>query len=134
MLSLTRSAMLAGQAQEKRKTRLPRRTFSTFGFFLFLPSVTPAPPWSIKGRAGHPTKGTDHFETQDDESIPHTTHSQAATELLASFRPFHQRLGTCPSLDRLYPLLRTFFSANNTSSSKLDVGTFCPKQYKPWVL
>jgi len=77
MLSLAWSAMLAGQAQGKRKTRLPRRTFSTFGFFLFLPSVTPAPPWSIKGRAGHPTKGTDRFDTQ------HTTKQQ-----LSSWRPF----------------------------------------------
>jgi len=46
-------------------------------FFLFLPSVTPAPPWSIKGRAGHPTKGTDRFDTQ------HTTKQQ-----LSSWRPF----------------------------------------------
>ena len=32
-----------------------------------------------------------------------------------------------PSLDCLYPLLRTIFGANNTSSSsRLDVGTFSP--------
>ena len=130
MLSLAPSTMSAGQAQGKRKTRHLRRTFSTFCFFLFLPSVIPAPPWSIKGRAGHPTKGMDRFSY----TTHHTTHSQAATKLLASFRPFHQRLGTCPSLDRLYPLLRTFFGANNTSNSRLDIGTFCPNQYKPCVL
>ena len=39
---------------------------------------------------------------------------------------------TYPSLDRLYPLLRTFFGTNNTSS-RLDVGTFGPNQYKPCV-
>ena len=63
MLSLAWSAMTVGQARGKRKTRHLRRTFSTFGFFLFLPPVTPAPPWSIKGKAGHPTKGTDQFNT-----------------------------------------------------------------------
>ena len=130
MLSLAWSTMSGGQAQGKRKTRHLRRTFSTFGFFLFLLSVTPTSPWSIKGRAGHPTKGTDRFSY----TTCHTTHSQAATELLASFRPFHQRLGTCPSLDRLYPQLRTFFGTNNMSSNKLDVGTFCLNQYKPCVL
>ena len=30
-------------------------------FFLFLLFVIPASPWSIKGRAGHPTQETDHF-------------------------------------------------------------------------
>ena len=96
-------------------------------FFFFLPSVILAPPWSIKGRTGHPTRGRDQFDT-------HHTYSQVATKLLASFRPFHRRLETCPSLDRLYPLLRTFFGANKTSSSRLDVGIFCPNQYKPCVL
>ena len=68
MLSLAWFAMLAGQAQGKRKTRLPQRTFFTFVFFLFLPSVTPAPPWSIKGKAGHPYLGTTF-----DGSIQHNT-------------------------------------------------------------
>ena len=38
------------------------------------------------------------------------------------------------SLDRLYPLLRTFFGTNNMSSNRLDVGTFGPNQCKPRVL
>ena len=67
-------------------------------------------------------------------SIPRT-HSQVTARPLASFRPLHQRPGTHPSLDRLYPLLRTIFGANNTShSSGLDVGTFGLNQYKPCVL
>ena len=78
--SLTWSAMSAGQAQGERKTRLLRRSFSTFGFFLFLPFVTPAPPWSIKGRAGQPTKGTDRFHTQ------HITHT--AKQQPSSWHPF----------------------------------------------
>ena len=82
--SLTWSAMLAGRAQGKRKTWLPRRTFSTFGFFLFLPSITPAPPWSIKGRVGHPTKGTDQFQTKYDGSIP----QHAVKQQSSSWRPF----------------------------------------------
>ena len=68
------------------------------------------------------------------DKTTHITHSQAATRLLASFRPFHQRPRTSPSLDRLYPLLRTVFSANNTSSNRMDVGTFSPNQYKPCVI
>ena len=28
-------------------------------FFFFLPSIIPTSPWSIKGKAGHPTKGID---------------------------------------------------------------------------
>ena len=36
------------QGAMTRKTRLPRRTFYTFGIFLFLPSVTPAPPLVYK--------------------------------------------------------------------------------------
>jgi hypothetical protein len=38
----------------KRKTRLPRRTFSTFDFFLFLPFVTPAPPLVYKREGSAP--------------------------------------------------------------------------------
>ena len=114
-------------SSEEKEDPAPLKDLLVLWFFLLPPSVIPAPPWSIKGRTEHPTKGTDRFNT-------HHTHNQAATELLTSFRPFHQRLGTCPSLDRLYPLLRIFFSANNMSSNKLDVGTFCPNQYKPCVL
>ena len=49
------------------------------------------------------------------------------------FQHFYQRLGTYPSLVRFNPYYEPF-SANNTSSNhELDVGTFCPTQYKPYV-
>ena len=88
VLSLAWSAMPAGQAQGKRKTRRLRRTISTFGFFLFLPSITPAPPWSIKGRAGHPTMGTDQFHAK------HTAKQQPSS--WHPFDPFIRDLGPVP--------------------------------------
>ena len=59
-----------GQAQGKRKT-FPRRIFYTFGIFLFLPSVTHAPSWSIKGRAGPPIEGTDFGRTSSTHNTSH---------------------------------------------------------------
>ena len=64
-LSLAPSAMLVEQAQGKRKTRHLRRTYSTSGFSLFLPSIILAPPLSIKRRVGHPHYG--------DRLIQHTS-------------------------------------------------------------
>ena len=94
-------------------------------FFLFLPSVIPAPPWSIKGRAGHPTNGMDYFSTHNTQPS-----SNQALGVLSTFPSETWDL----SLSRLYPLLQTFFGTNTTSGSKLDVRTFCPNQYKPCVL
>ena len=58
-LSLAPSAVSAWLAQRKRKTRHLQRTFFASGFFFLLPSIIPAPPWSIKGKAGHPTREID---------------------------------------------------------------------------
>ena len=112
-------------------------------FPLFTHLLPLLPPSSIKGRVGLPTEGGRKKPTFNGQLTYRRTHrefnsthihSQAATRLLASFRPFHQRPGTSPSLDRLYPLLRIAFSANNTSSNRLDVETFGTNQYKPCVL
>ena len=95
-------------------------------FFLFLSSIIPAPPWSIKGGAGHPTKGVDQFHTQ------HTAKQQ-----LSSWHPFDlsiRDLGPVSLSTVCTPYYEPFFGTNNTSSSTLDVGTFCPNQYKPYVL
>ena len=80
----------------------------------FLSYVISAPPWSIKGGAGHPTKGTDRFHTQ------HTVKQQPS-----SWHPFdHFRdLGPVPLSTVCTPYYESFFGTNNTSSSKLDVGT-----------
>ena len=44
-----------GQALGKWRTRILRRTFYTYGIFLFLSSITPAPPLVYKreGKAPH---------------------------------------------------------------------------------
>ena len=130
---LTRPTVLSRAGIGKKEDLAPSKDLLYLRHFPLSPICNPCSPWSIKRRAGPPTKGMNSQWI----SSTHTTHhaySQAATELLASFRPFHQRLGTFPSLDCLYSLLRTFFGTNNTSSSKLDVGTFNPNQYKPRVL
>ena len=106
--------------------------------------VTPAPPFVYKREDRAPYEEGDrtnrlstdnsHIDELIEPSVPRT-HSQVAARPLASFRPLHQRPETRPSLDRLYPLLLTIFGANNTSSSSgLDVGTFGPNQYKPYVV
>ena len=47
--------VMQGRRGKKRETRILRRTFYTHGIFLFLSSVTPAPPLVYKreGRAPH---------------------------------------------------------------------------------
>ena len=49
---------------EEKEDLAPSKDLLCLYFFFFLPSVIPASPWSIKGKAGHPTKG---------ESIQHIT-------------------------------------------------------------
>jgi len=51
-----------------------------------------------------------------------------SSKRLNSVRPFHQRLRTCSLSRSFVSLLQT--SAGNTSSSRLDVGTFRLNQYK----
>ena len=99
---------------------------------LFSPTVTRALPWPIKGKAGHPTKG--HHIAQE-LIIPHEIRSKPLASNLehiveqrpSSRHPFVlsiRDLGPVP----LSPV------CNPSSSNELDVGTFCPNQYKPRVL
>jgi len=77
--------------------------------FLFCPVVTRAFPWPIKEKAGRPIKGhrftTSHITPHQVKitSIKPRTHNRAATEPSVPICSSHQRLGTCPSLDCLYP-------------------------------
>ena len=87
-----------------------------------------SPPWSIKGRVGHPTKGRDQFDTSH-TTLP-TAEQQPSSRY--SFNLSIRDLGPVPLSTVCTPYYEPF-SANNTSSSKLDVGTFCPNQYKPCV-
>jgi hypothetical protein len=75
-------------------------------------------PWSIKGKAGHPTWGSffDHSEAH---------HDLRGTSTLV--HP-HQRLGSS-SLSRPFVIPTTNSSASNTNSLPLDVGTFRLNQY-----
>ena len=134
--SLTSSGRVSEAGSAEKEGPTPSEGLLGLWFFSFLQHVTPAPPWSIKGRAGHPAKVMDKLiERSTDTTEQHTSHT--AKQRPSSWhplRPFHQRLGIFPSLDRLYPLLRTFFGTDNTSSSRLGVGTFSLNQYKPCVL
>ena len=96
-------------------------------------SGSPALPFIGQGGAGFTDKRKEEREKDRTRRLS-DTHSQVVSNLLTSLQPFHQRLGTSPSLDRLYPLLQTVHDANNTSSNKLDVGTFGLNQYKSCVL
>ena len=98
-------------------------------FLFFLPSVIPASSWSIKEKAGYPTKGTDRFKAP--RITLHTAEQQPSSQ-----HPFDlsiRGLGSVP----LSPVCNPYyelFSVNNTSSNhKLDVGTFRLNQYKPYV-
>ena len=80
--------------------------------FHLSPICNPCSPWSIKGVAGHPTKGTDRFHTQ------HTTKQQ-----LSSWRPFDlsiRDLGHVPLSTACTPYYEPFSSTNNMSNNKLD--------------
>ena len=98
-------------------------------FFFFLSSIILASPWSLKGKAGHPTKGTDRFNT------PCIT-SHIAEQQPSSQHPFDLFIRDL-ELVPLSPICNPYyelFDANNTSSShELDVGTFRLNQYKPCV-
>ena len=115
---------------EEKEDPAPSKDLLCLWFFFFLPSVILASPWSIKGKAGHPTKGMNRFNT------PRIS-SHIAEQQPSSQRPFNHSirdLGPVP----LSPICTPYyepFSANNTSSNhELDVGTFCPNQYKPCVI
>ena len=89
-------------------------------FFFSLPSVIDASPWSIKGKVGHPTKETDRLNT------PRIT-SHIAEQRPSSQHPFDisiRDLRSIPLSSVCNPYYE-LFSANNMSSHKIDVGTFC---------
>ena len=54
---------VSGAGLEEKKDPTSVKDLLGLWFFFFLPFVNPASPWSIKGKAGHPTKGTDRFHT-----------------------------------------------------------------------
>jgi len=99
----------------------------SLSFFFFL-HCNPCFPLAYKRES----KASHERDSTRINRIARQTHSQEETEPSAPVHFSHQRLGTCPSLDRLYPYYESF-SANNTSN-RLDIGTFCPNQYKPRVL
>ena len=100
-----------------RGERRTSGSFISLSFFLFPTVVTSAFPWLIKGKAGHPTSGIDWSHI--DSSNKHTAS--------------HQRLRSYLPLSAVYnPYYK--LSAGNTSSPKLNVGTFGPNQYNPCVL
>ena len=116
---------VSGVRSEEKEDPTSLKNLLYLWFFFFLPSVVPASPWSIKGKAGHPTNG-DQFHTSHHivEQHPSSQHP---------FDLFIRDLGHVP----LSPVCTRYykpFSANNTSSNhELDVGTFCLNQYKPYV-
>ena len=97
--------------------------------FLLSPICNPCFPLVYKREAGHPTKETDRLNT------PCIT-SRRAEQQPSSQHPFDlsiRDLGSFP-LSPVCNLYYESFCANNTSSShELNVGTFCPNQYKPCV-
>ena len=128
-LSLAPSTMSAELAQRKRKTQHLGRISFASGFSSFRPSVIPASPWSIKGKAGHNTKVTDRLNT------PHIT-SQIAEQRPSSQHPFDlsiRDLGSFPLSPVCNPYYELFSANNMSNSHELDVGIFCPNQYKPFV-
>ena len=98
-------------------------------FFFFLPSVIPASPSSIKGKAGHPTTENDRFNTPRITS--HTAEQQPSSQ--CPFDLSIRDLGHVPLSPVCNPYYKLFSDNNTSSSHELDVGTFCPNQYKPCV-
>ena len=97
--------------------------------FLLSPYVIPASPWSIKGKAGHPTKGTDQFITTHITS--HIAEQQPSSQ--HPFDLFIRDLGLVPLSSICNPYDELFGANNMSNNHELDVGTFYPNQYKPCV-
>ena len=121
----------------KRRMTHPREPYFSFLFPSSPSTVTPAFPWPIKGKVGHPTKGHRIIGS------PHCIRSRALASNLKHI--VEQRLSS--QTHSFYPpetwdlsLSRQFvtpyykLSAGNTSSPKLDIGTFGLNQYNPCVL
>ena len=124
---------------EEKEEPVSLKDFLCLSFSYFLPSVIHALPWPIKGKVGHPTKGIDspHRTSHHIIAEPLASNLEHIAEQRPSSRhPFDlsiRDLGPVPLSPVCNPYYE-FFSASNTSSSnELDVGTFCPNQYKPCV-
>ena len=101
---------------------------------LFSPIVTHAFPWPIKGKAGRPIKG---HRTASDQRPLGSNLEHIAEQQLSSRYPFvlsTRDLGPVPILPICNPYYELSSASNMSSSNELDVGTFCPNQYKPRVL
>ena len=116
-----------GARSEKKKDPTSLKDLLGLWFFFLLPSVIPASPWSIRGKAGDSTKRGTRLDSTQGNSTHNTSH--VAKPQPSSQHPFDlsiRDLGSFP----LSPVCNPYYeplSANNTSSSrKLDVGTFCP--------
>ena len=118
----------AGSREKEDPVSLKDRLY--LWFFPLSPICNPCSPLVFKRRARHPAKGTDRFHTQ------HIT-QHIAKQQPSSWHPFDpsiRDLGPVPLLTVCTPYYEPFFGANNTSSSRLDIGTFCLNQYKPCAL
>ena len=102
---------------EEKEDPTSLKDFLCLWFSSFLPSVIPALPWPIKGKAGNPTKGIDRFNTS--RIAEQQPSSQSAVNLsIRDLRPI--------PLSSICNPYYELFSANNMSSShELDIGTFC---------
>ena len=101
---------------------------------LFSPVVTRAFPWPIKGKAGHPIKG--HRTTSDQRPLASNL-EHIAEQQLSSRYPFvlsTKDMGPVPLSPVCNPYYELFSASNMSNSNELNVGTFCPNQYKPRVL
>jgi hypothetical protein len=117
---ITRGAMgLHRRRRRRRRTRLlPLFSLSSFPpVLLILPSICNLPSLStIKGKAGRPTKGN---RTQ---AIGHLNGGHRVHTHTHSFIETWELSTVC---NPYYGLSARYTS----SSSRLDVGTFCPNQY-----
>ena len=86
--SLTPSDRVSEASSAEKEDPTPSEGLLGLWFFSFLQHVTPAPPWSIKGRAGHPAEGEDQLTKKIDryDSTTHTMHT--AKQRPSSWRPF----------------------------------------------
>ena len=130
---------VSGARTEEKEDPASLQDFLCLWFSSFLPSIIPALPWPIKGKAGHPTKGID--------SPQHISHYIMTEPLVSNLehiveqKPSSQHpfdlsirdLGPIPLSPICNPYYELFSYNNMSSSHELDVGTFCLNQYKPCV-
>ena len=110
--------------KEKKDPATLEAIFS-LSFFYFSFSVTRAFPSPIKGEAGRPMQEKDR-KTQEHDMSTRLSSDRALS--IRSLLPL-ETWDPFPLSPVFNPYCKP--SAGNTSSSKLDVGTFRPNQYKP---